>query len=416
MVDEWTFAAGTVDITPRQPVPLASYRQLRKENYDSVVDALEVNAVVLEDGHGTLAVLVALDLLYVGPCISERVASALSDRIPRERIFLAASHTHFAPATDPSLPALGPVVPEYLEFVCARVVEMLERLLVSPRIPVTCLYQEGQAAHSVNRRVTRFGVSRHYPFVGFHTEIRPNERGPRDDEVRVVKVRDAGGRIAAVCWGFACHPNTFPELDCVSAEYPGRVRRRLRERFGAIPVIFWQGFSGDVNPYRAVGAQQAPQARLPRFVPPTRVEWEDWADSLAERVCALVDGSDRPIGGPITGERRAMPLTELGLRSEKRLTRQTIYLGDNLAIVGMSAEVASGYLDRMRRRLEATDVIPVGCTDEVFGYLPVDEMIPYGGYEVRGFLRRFGLRGRFRRDVATVVERRLFPPDGRASS
>jgi hypothetical protein len=52
-------------------------------------------------------------------------------------------------------------------------------------------------------------------------------------------------------------------------------------------------------------------------------------------------------------------------------------------------------------------VIPVGCVGDVFGYLPVDTMVREGGYEARGFVRRFGLRGKFVPNVTAIVTQRL---------
>jgi hypothetical protein len=45
--------------------------------------------------------------------------------------------------------------------------------------------------------------------------------------------------------------------------------------------------------------------------------------------------------------------------------------------------------------VEACGAWPVGCLDDVYGYLPTDEQVRRGGYEVDGFRAAFGLKGRF---------------------
>jgi hypothetical protein len=405
---EFTIAAGSVGITPERKMPLAAYRALRKDVFDTVSDELEANVLVLNGASESTVVIVSVDLLYAGAYICNRIFEACAGRISRERILIAASHTHYAPATEKSLPKLGSVTDDYLDFVATRIIGLIWQLLDAPSAQAACHYHEGVALHSVNRRRSRFGISRRYPYVGIHTEIAPNEHGTRDDLIRVLTFTESGGRICAICWSFACHPNTLPRIDCVSAEYPGRVREFLRKRFGPIPVLFWQGFSGNINPYSIsqIGGHEVVHRRT--FVAPTLPEWERWADTLSETVGTVISTPGRSIGGPISCQMRSIEVRELGLRSGKQLIYRKIAFGGELAICGLSAEVAVEYVGRLRAILPTVTVIPIGCMDDVFGYLPVDEMINAGGYEVRGFLRRFGLSGNFRRDIWSVLETRLF--------
>ncbi len=54
-------------------------------------------------------------------------------------------------------------------------------------------------------------------------------------------------------------------------------------------------------------------------------------------------------------------------------------------------------------------MIPVGYTDTVFGYLPSARMLGQHGYEDEGFMKAFGIAGRFRPDIEEVVRRALQP-------
>jgi hypothetical protein len=106
---------------------------------------------------------------------------------------------------------------------------------------------------------------------------------------------------------------------------------------------------------------------------------------------------------------------ELGLSTVKRLVFQEIRLGSGMAICGLNAEVAVEYVEIMARLFAPALVIPVGCVGGVFGYLPASSMLPEGGYEVRGFVPRFGLRGKFAGDVSAIVENRLLRSPGRSA-
>lgn len=408
MLDGYTFAAGSTDITPQEPIPLAGYASLRAPTFERVADRLECNIVALRRGE-QLALFVAFDLMYVGAYLRDRILDALSGRIPRERIFLASSHTHFGPPTEDSLPVLGAVTHEYREFVAKRVIDLALRLLDERFAPASLEYCEGEAAQTVNRRSRAFGIARRFPFIGSQMRIKPNPTGPRDDVIRLIRIRDAEGKDVAICWSYACHPVGYPNLNDLSAEYPGFVRNMVRAAAGQIPVVFWQGFSGNVSPFRYSGDGEYPASVTARaFIASNLEDWNRWAGRLGSRVLDLLRNPGSPIGGPIKSDSSSLSVSEIGLHSNKELRLQEIWLGPQLVVSGLTAEVAVEYVDVLRRMRAPARVIPVGCVGDVYGYLPVDAMVPEGGYEVQGFVPRFGLRGRFVSNVTSVVEQRLF--------
>src|SRR5580704_1250615 len=89
------FAAGTADITPTTPLPLGGYDR-RTGPFQCVAEPLEANVVVANAGHGDY-VMATTDLLYPGTVLRDRILlkAGLADR--PNALFLAASHTHFAP-------------------------------------------------------------------------------------------------------------------------------------------------------------------------------------------------------------------------------------------------------------------------------------------------------------------------------
>jgi hypothetical protein len=410
MLDDYTFAGASTDITPEKPIPLAGYTTLRKATFERVADRLEANIIVLRNARQTAA-FITFDLMYVGAYLRDRIIAALSPRIPSDLIFLASSHTHFGPPTEDSLPILGAVTPEYRDFVARRVIDLTLRLLDGPFVPVSLEYLEGHAAQTVNRRSRAFGIARQFPFIGSHMRIKPNPSGPRDDVIRLIRLRGSDGRDVAVSWSYACHPVGYPNLNELSAEYPGLVRNMLRAAAGNLPVVFWQGFSGNVSPSRYSMADDENRASPPRvqgFVAPNLAEWNRWASRLGTRVLDLMRGQGTPIRGPIKSNARGLSVREIGLSSHKELRLQEIWLGSDLVISGLSAEVAVEYVELLRKLRAPARVIPVGCVGDVYGYLPVDAMVPEGGYEVRGFVPRFGLRGRVVANVTSIVEEQLF--------
>ena len=411
MIEGYSMAAGAVDISPQRPIPLAGYSTLRKSVYERVADPLEANVVILRSG-GVPAAFISVDLMYVGASLVDKVLQGIAGQIRSDRIFLTASHTHFGPPTETSLPVLGAVTPEYVEFVAQRIIALMLELLDKSFTDVALEYGEAAAQHSINRRSRAFGLRRTFPFVGSQMRIKPNTAGPRDDVIRLICVRGCDQSILAVCWSFACHPVGFPHLNDVSADFPGVVRNMLRSAFGNIPVVFWQGFSGNIRPlvppgtYGDAGALQGRAS----FAPLSQAQWTEWSRSLGERVLEAVRTRGATIRGPISCTERSLSLNDLGLGSKKQVVLQEIGLGNNVAVCGINAEVAVEYVAVIQRLRAPVRVIPVGCVGDVFGYLPTSAMVPEGGYEVQGFLSRFGLNGRFARDVGAIVEGKLLRP------
>ncbi|MBA3892735.1 MAG: hypothetical protein H0X69_03425 [Gemmatimonadales bacterium] len=393
-------SAGTADITPETPVPLAG-SEVRTGVFQSVADRLEANALVLKQD-GSPIVFVSADLMFVGQELRAGVMDRLGAAVPDESLFFAGSHTHFAPATDDRRPRLGVMDARYLEQVCERVSTMISRLLEGPFAAVTIEYLQGQADHAVNRRMrARWHLSRRGPLVGAVVAA-PNLSGPRDETVHLLRVSRPDGRPLAAIWNYACHPVSFPRPLEVSADFPGRVRRGLRGALGPdLPVLFWQGFAGDIRPREldrstSIGSWAKRLLLGPRFGRFVSGQWEQWADSLA---AAVVDIATRParrsVRGPICCRRVTRPLGQfvLGVSDERQVTFHRVMLGDGLNVVGISAEVVAEYGALVSSAFGGGTTIPVGYIDEVYGYLPTARMLEEGGYEASWFLRPFALVG-----------------------
>jgi hypothetical protein len=394
-------SVGTVDITPRKATPLAG-TSIRDGKFTAIADRLEANVVVLRSD-GPPLVLLSADLLFVGRELRAGVLSQLGGAVQDESLFLAASHTHFAPATDGRRPRLGRMDPDYLEQVSDQVADLIAAALAQPPVPVTIDYVKGQADHAINRRLrTPWHLSRRGLLIDAVVGA-PNPSGPRDETIHLLRISPPTGGPLALVWSYACHPVGFPRPLEVTAEFPGRARRRLRQEYGAdLPVLFWQGFAGDVRPPELDRATSlASRVRRlvlgPRFGRFTGEEWERWSDSLAARVAQTASASPQlRLGGSLAAGRVVRPLSEfvIGATDDRQVVFHRIVLGGGLTIVGVSAEVVTEYGRLVREAFPDTAIVPVGYIDEVYGYLPTARMIEEGGYEASWFLEPFGIEGR----------------------
>jgi len=376
-----------------------------------VADPLELNALLLRTPGQTVAIVTA-DLLFVTAELKARLLEAVGAKLGLDdaSLLVAASHTHTAPAVDSSKPGLGVCDPAYADLVARRGAELLGRLGTIDPVPCHVDYRTGSADHAINRRRPGWHVSlRHLPYRGVRRA--PNPAGPRDETVHLLTFSDQTDRPLAVLWSYACHPIGFPARTKVSADFPGVVRRALREAHGAEPpVLFLQGFAGDVRP-RETGATTRFARRLvelvvgPLFAAFTAEQYTAWAGSLADRVVGVARGAlrtRRPVAPVCRRERLGLSSLVAGATAGRDVTFQRLSLDPGLHLVAASAEPVTAYGAALRR-ICAGAVLPVGYIDSVFGYLPTAGMLGERGYEDSAFMKPFGLSGRFRPDVEGVV-------------
>ena len=405
MLEQLRLSAATVEITPQKPYPLFGYAG-RPDRFDRIHDPLELNGTLLRQGNRTL-LLVTADLLYATEDLEETAGRVLKNKSGLEgaTVLFGASHTHYAPSVDASKPPLGRSNPEYQAFVKERVAALVDTLVASPAVAVDVHYACGEASHAVNRRRKGWIVGRHG--LKHATAALPNPKGPKDETLRLITLRDARGEPQAAIWNYACHPVAFPERNAVSSEYPGVVRAALRKAVGRdnFPVLFFQGFAGNIRPPAydrssrpvTVVRRMLNGAAFGRFSPE---DYEAWSTSLAERVVPLLDG--RKIEPALLAHARAtLRLDSIlaGAPRERTLRADTVMLGAGLRLVGISAEVMAEYLAHLRSIFPSDHLVPVGYTGSVFGYLPTEAMLSEGGYEAGGFLPLFNLSGRFKGTV-----------------
>ena len=92
--------AASCDVTPRdRQVRLAGYAS-RKASVSIVLDPIEISAVLLEFSEQRCLIF-SFDLMIVGSELQQKILSKLKRwGFGSDEIFLLATHTHYAPATD----------------------------------------------------------------------------------------------------------------------------------------------------------------------------------------------------------------------------------------------------------------------------------------------------------------------------
>lgn len=400
-----SFRAAVTDITPSWPVPLGGYSGSSCP-FVGIRSRLEAQASLIVSADGVTVLVVSFDLLYVGARLRDHILAWASQHgIEQSAVWLAASHTHFAPATDKSKPALGAVDDRYMRWLLDQVSQLLDRVLSAEAGPVSVEFSRLPWAANVNRRrrwrwptLSRRGVR-----LSGATVMAPAPNVPCDSDLVVVRFVDSDGRCLGVWWKYACHPVGCPDTRNVNAEFPGRVRDTVRSTLACsdLPVMFMQGFAGDVRPNIAGTTDTRGVFRRlrsgPSFGQASIDQWSAWANGIAQAVAGMWRaGQWCRVSPSLRADSVSLALSELlsyektAGTTQENLVIQRMVFGDRLELIGGNAEFCSPWL---RWGTPGMDTIHVGYLGDVFGYLPSETQVRYGGYEVEEFMKAFGIRG-----------------------
>ena len=379
------------------------------------VDAgLEMQCLRLSSAPGAPPlVLLAGDFLYWTRELRERIEVALD--VSPQRLFLFASHTHCAPATDGGKPRLGPVSPAFMDSLGEQAVALVRRVAALAPRPVCLAWRTVPMAHAVNRRRMGYALAPGGRGVRRVVRMAPNPRATRGDEAWVIRARDETGAVAALLWSYACHPSAYPRREFVHPDYVGVVRDALREYVGQdLAALFLLGPAGD----RRADTRAARNAhglrawrsrwRFNRFDLP---QWRAWSGSIAQRVVEALTDDDgwRDLTPRLESHDAYVPLSRLlaGATGGIGMRVGLVRLAEEFDLFTFGAEVVHDYEKQLRTWCPAVrsgaEIRVAGCEGAVFGYLPTSRMLREGGYEAERFLPYFNLEHPFTGNPESAV-------------
>jgi hypothetical protein len=405
-----TVSAASRRLPSAVGLPLAGFVRRSDANQlcEAQDDPLEVNAVAFRS-EGRTVVLIAVDALSAGPDVTATAEALSRDAFgPTTLTIVAASHTHFAPGIDATKEMLGACSPAYLDGVYEALEQLIDELQ-SMQADASLALAARIAGGNVNRRrlwplpTLLWWKHRRVDIV----TMAPNLKGACDPQVRVAVLRRPDGSPLAVVWNYACHPVFYPRQTAATAEFIGRVRAAVRTHLAAdLPVVYLQGFSGDVGPdirpERSLRTLAETLALGPRWGRFTAETWAGWANGIVQAVLSALDeASGRALGEHLAYRRASIPIEELvdGDLPQRALQIERLEIGEDWRLVALSAEPSAAYGDLLCR----DGAWPVSCIGDMFGYVPTEAQRRAGGYEVAGYFAAVGLDARLR----PGVERRI---------
>lgn len=399
-----------VETTPPLGLPMGG-RGPRFSPGASVLDPLIAQVLILEDAGGRRTLWVSMDMIGLSYNTANAFRHELSTvtGIPVEAIILNFSHTHSGPMTGfegyatetPKPPELQAyedrLLPETVRMAC-RAIEQLQ--------PVTVTLHRGRSDIGINRR-------RRNPdgIMG----MGPNPDGAYNPDLWVLDIAADAGDDRCVLFCYGCHPVSVYGFawDGISADYPGVCRSRLKDQLGqAVHCQFIQGTAGNVRP-RALADLDAGRFRKSTPEVPTAI-----GTQLSDDVLGALNSQGETLALDIAAadgffQARRDPEQVPSLEHWQSLAGKEDELSRNLGqywanrlqsglpsthsvpwaigllrlapgctIAWLAGEAVAEWLAHLRRWLDDDQLIAWAYSQDGRGYLPTDELIPEGGYEV----------------------------------
>lgn len=405
----WKAGVAKMVITPEKPLWMGGYAFRDKPAEEKLHD-LWAKALFLEDASGNKALLITADLVAFPKAVSDRICDDLQVKmgLSRAQIILNCSHTHSGPVLSNALTDIYPMnelqkqqVEQYTDRLCARIAELGQKARNDAE-PVNLCSANGVVRFQVNRRHN----------VEKELTNQTTLNGPNDFAVPVLKVTNKKGKIKALAFGYACHP-TVLSLYQWSGDYPGFAQMELEKKYKGATALFFQGAGADMNPmprHTVALAQQFGQELAAAVVRVLNEEMKALDPQLGTAY-SEIDLELNPAFSKEELERlKSMGKAEKGYIAykskwaERMLTEldqhgklpasypypvQVWRIGDQL-LTALGGEVLVSYSIQLKRIL-GSELFVLGYSNDVMTYIPSEDEIRRGGYEVESAPMVFGM-------------------------
>lgn len=237
---KYRVAYQEADITPKTGPEKGILLQGLSEKRRSAKHAfgrLKLQMLLIEDAHYTKLLFVTGDLLEFDPQTIHMVRNAAAQwGIPAEALVMNASHTHYAPGVVSTISQiLGPYNRDYTTTLTNAIINQLQALYndLEP-----CRISVGAADISigVNQRIFKDGKP----------EFSPNPEGPYDSHTPILVLDHVNRNKRVVVVNHGCHPMGLGRMTVLSPDFPGFLRQYLVEKKVANAVMFLQGGAGNI--------------------------------------------------------------------------------------------------------------------------------------------------------------------------
>lgn len=395
------------DITPELGCPLYGYPASIIRNAEKIYDPLTVGVAAIKQNEKSI-LLISAELCALNESDSKEISKTISKEtgIDTKNIIISSIHTHSGPITRTSA-GWGTSDSSYVfEHFLPKAV-IASKNAISKMQPAVMGFGTAETLAGINRREIDENGN---VILGY------NPDGPYDPTVTLICFKALDGANIGSIAHFAAHPTAAARNCSFTRDWPGVMVDRVAKTTDA-PCIFFNGAEGDIapkvasrDPYRGEhcifepgnmageSAEKAYQSIEKYEVPKVEIAYGNInlpfvAPPSFEAVKAEISEMEKE-PDKIEGVRashyaqlnKIKAVYESGDEFPKTLEiPQTIIALGDLVIVPAPFEVFCKISLAIREGSPYKHTVLFGLSNGSRGYMPTEDQIPFGGYEVDSF-------------------------------
>ena len=235
---------GMTDITPDDPVPLASYGDSANRISVGGYSALEARCVALRDGEGQLMLFLTGDVSWAPGSLAKTVRNDLAAELGISADYIIMSGTHTHASVDTGLTSMQSVKNFNAKYIAGM--KSAARAAIADLKPAE-VYVGGVTTKSMNfvrRYIMDDGSLVGDNAYGTGTKIVSHETDA-DPELQLMRFVRQGGKDILIS-NFQAHPHLESKQSYYSAQTVGAIRDAVEDQLDA-HSLHWQGAAGNLN-------------------------------------------------------------------------------------------------------------------------------------------------------------------------
>ncbi len=391
------------DITPPLGTLLFGYPSKRAAQ--RVLDNLNLSVIAMKQNDETV-LLISFDITVaetnVCASIKESIYKELG--VKPENIICSAIHTHSGPVSA-TVAGWGTANTDFLDNILYPTALSTARKALENMKPAVMAVGMTNSQVGINRREIANG----------EVILGQDPNGPYDPQMTVVSFKTTNGENIGSFIHFAAHPTACGPNLSITRDWPGLMMDKVEEITSA-PCMFVNGTEGDVGPRLSNGKTTADEPSMLELGAIAAQDAEKAYENLGEfsvpTLKTLSGDMFFPSTAPLSYEETLAQIEALGnpedlievnvrkyanLQVIKKMYEtgeafsegipfmQTLVALDDLVIVPIPFEAFCEIGLSLKQKSPFKITLPFGISNGSIGYLPTEEQIPYGGYEVDSF-------------------------------
>ncbi len=373
----------------------------------SISEHCYCSVLILKIKNSIQNILITSDIIWFSDkCVKlVREYIAKEQNLDIEKIVLSASHTHGTP--NPESTIKFPLYSEEFDnYIITSLLKCYATAIQKPKKNIIMGFKRlFNHEFSINRRKSALNFKKGFKYS---MQNLPNFSKKIDGSIDLIdlinkKTRKIEGSIIKV----NCHPVSAPK-NVIGADYIGKIKKNLKNRSNMI--FFLQGFCGDIRP-RMIKKNKTIKDYIITFLVGKRFRKPNHSDAnkISNSIVRSVINAEKEKYVFFIDNIKDSCQVNYNLKLEdgtifdKKLNI-LVWNWGKLIIIFLNGEILSGY---NISKYNNTTIVCVGYSNGMIGYLPTNDDIMKGGYEVDKSRVNFNISSRISKENEEAIRKSI---------